>query len=42
MIVDGVDPWLPDQGTETLDEGFWFKEQGAWPADTMRLGEESR
>ena len=36
MIVDGVDPWLPDQGTETLDEGFWFKEQGActigpWP-----------
>ena len=29
MIVDGVDPRLPDQRAQTLDKGSWFKEQSA-------------
>ena len=29
MIVNGVDAWRSDECAQTLDEGFWFKEQGA-------------
>jgi hypothetical protein len=37
MIMDGVDPWLPDQGAQALDKRLWIEQDGAGAMDGVAI-----